>query len=355
MSTSDTQFQLPHRLEHFLAALSRLYKREHESEKLEIIVNAQVRVVEGATYEDWEDGGTNGHKVIFTLAEDLYLSFVNRRSTIESSICTDLNKLHNSQDEHFAEVIFELAEISDRDWRLESGVLQYPKRTVTKRAADRIWGEAGFRVFLSHKTEVKKETALLKDQLSLFGVAAFVAHEDILPTKEWQNEIESALESMDAFVALLTHDFHESLWTDQEVGYAIARSVPVVSVRLGRDPYGFIGKFQGLRCSWQEAPVEIAKLLIKNGRMIEAYIARLRQCGSFADGLELSKLLPLIETLTEKQVEDMRAAFSENSELNGCWGFTGVRAGQYGEGLAFHLSRITSQQYRLADRKIERA
>jgi hypothetical protein len=35
-----------------------------------------------------------------------------------------------------------------------------------------------------------------------------------------QNEIETALESMDAFVALLTENFHESLWTDQEVGYS---------------------------------------------------------------------------------------------------------------------------------------
>jgi len=90
---------------------------------------------------------------------------------------------------------------------------------------------------------VKKETAALKERLQLLGVSCFVAHEDIHPGHEWQDEIENALASMDGFAALLTEGFHDSAWTDQEVGYALARGVPMIAVRLGRDPYGFIGKF----------------------------------------------------------------------------------------------------------------
>jgi hypothetical protein len=41
---------------------------------------------------------------------------------------------------------------------------------------------------------VKTETAGLKERLHLYGVSALVAHEDIRPTKDWQDEIESALE-----------------------------------------------------------------------------------------------------------------------------------------------------------------
>src|ERR1017187_3416876 len=119
-------------------------------------------------------------------------------------------------------------------------------------------------MFLSHKSEVKKETAILKDALRLFGIAAFVAHEDIHPTKEWQDEIENALATMDGFVALITSSFHESDWTDQEVGYALARSVPIIAVRLERDPYGFLAKFQALTANWESAPEGIVKLLIKN-------------------------------------------------------------------------------------------
>ena len=65
-------------------------------------------------------------------------------------------------------------------------------------------------------------------------MSCFVAHVDIHPTKEWQDEIESALSSMDGFVALLTDKFHESDWTDQEVGFALARGVPIIAVRLKR-------------------------------------------------------------------------------------------------------------------------
>jgi hypothetical protein len=338
-----------------LAALSKVYKAQNHSESLGLIVNAVVRVIEGAeTYSNW-NRETNGHDVILTVPEDRFVRILDRRQAIQNAICADLNKFHSSEYECFAHVIIELADPPERDWRLESGMLDALKRTVTVKTANRIWGDSGFRLFLSHKSEVKKKAADLKEKLSLFGVCAFVAHEDIVPTKEWQYEIEAALESMDAFVALLTKDFHDSEWTDQEVGYAVARSIPMISVKLGRDPYGFIGKFQGLRCSWEEAPVQIVKLLIKNPRMVDAYIGALPACGSFADGIELSKLLPEIEALTDTQVSSLLQAFSGNVDLNGCWGFNGKGPGQYGKGLAFHLSRITGRQYQLTDaRKIER-
>jgi hypothetical protein len=335
-----------------LAALSKVYRAKKDTEKLTLIVNSVVRVIEGA------EAFTNcsGHDVVLTVPEELFVKILNHRETIQYTICEDLNKFHSSEGECFASVIIELADAPENDWRLESGVLVAPpRRSVTAKAVNRIWGNSIFRVFLSHRTEVKKETAALKEELGLFGIGAFVAHEDIMPTREWQNEIETAFESMDAFVALLTKDFHESLWTDQEVGYAVAKSIPMISVRLGRDPYGFIGKFQGLRCSWEEAPVQIAKLLIKNPRMVDAYIGALPTCGSFADGIELSKLLPEIETLTDTQVSSLLHAFSGNIDLRGCWGFTGKGPGQYGKGLAFHLSRVTGRQYQLTETgKIER-
>jgi len=37
---------------------------------------------------------------------------------------------------------------------------------------------------------------------------------------------------MDVLVAILTTGFRESHWTNQEIGVAIGRGVPVISVRL---------------------------------------------------------------------------------------------------------------------------
>lgn len=114
-------------------------------------------------------------------------------------------------------------------------------------ADTRFWLPGYFRLFLSHVSGFKAKTAQLQSALKPFGVSAFVAHEDIEPTKEWQDEIERALFSMHAMAALLIPGFHESKWTDQEIGVALGRGVLVIPVRRGLDPYGFIGKSQGLQ------------------------------------------------------------------------------------------------------------
>ncbi len=213
----------------------------------------------------------------------------------------------------------------------------------------RIWGDEGYRVFLSHKAEVKAQAAALKDKLGLFGMSCFVAHQDIKPTREWQDEIENALMSMDAFVALLTEKYHRSKWTDQEVGFAVCRGVPIVAVKLGLDPYGFIGKFQALSGEWGEAPDEvaigIARLLIKQPRMLDAYIAALPKCFTFNDGNTLSRVLPEVKKVADQQAEAMMSAYNRNLQLQGSWGFNGTRPSQFGDGLAVHLSRATGEKY----------
>ncbi len=111
----------------------------------------------------------------------------------------------------------------------------------------RFWQTNYFRLFISHLAEHKVKMSQLQGLLKDYGISAFIAHEDIEPTKEWMNEIEIALFSMDALAAILTPDFDKSRWTDQEVGMAIGRDVLVIPVRKGMDPYGFIGKYQGLQ------------------------------------------------------------------------------------------------------------
>ena len=93
------------------------------------------------------------------------------------------------------------------------------------------------KVFLTHLAAHRKCAADLQEALWGYGISAFVAHNDIVPTQEWQAEIETALPTCDALVALLHPEFHESNWTDQEIGFAMGRGVPVFSVRCGEDPY----------------------------------------------------------------------------------------------------------------------
>jgi hypothetical protein len=225
----ESKFKLSSNIERYLAALSKLYGQEGERLLQEIIVNSLVRVHEEWSFDNW-NGGTYGHALYLTVPEPLFLSAVKQKSDLQKRISKDLNGVHNIQDEFIHEVFLEMEIGEDGDWRKESGLLAVGKRIVPPDATKRIWGDESFRLFLSHKSEVKKETAELKDRLRLFGISCFVAHEDIHPTKTWQAEIENALASMDGFAALMTNGFHESDWTDQEVGFAFARGVPILAV-----------------------------------------------------------------------------------------------------------------------------
>jgi hypothetical protein len=51
---------------------------------------------------------------------------------------------------------------------------------------------------------------------------------------------------MDAFLAIHTEGFSKSVWTQQEIGFAGARGVKIISFKMGEDPTGFISKHQAL-------------------------------------------------------------------------------------------------------------
>lgn len=348
MSSKGPEFELSRDIEHYLAALSKFYQRDQKTEQLEVIVNAQIRVHEEWDYDNW-NGGIYGHALFLSLPENIYLNLIEDRSSLQHSICSDLNTLHNVQNEHISQVFIEMEHNEDRDWRRESGALQAARRTVSSQAASRIWGNGGFRVFLSHKAEAKKEAAQLSEALKVFGISAFVAHENIRATKEWQDEIENALTSADAFVALLTEKFHNSKWTDQEVGFALDRGIPLICVKLGLDPYGFIGKFQALSSDWEKAPIELAKLLIKQPRMLDAYIAALPKCRNFDEGITLAQVLGEIDSMTIAQADLIADAFNQDSQLHGCWALNGAKPSLYGTGLAPHLARTTGRKYVLTN------
>lgn len=223
-----------------------------------------------------------------------------------------------------------------------------PIRIVPLEVQTRIWGEGGFRTFLSHRSAVVQQTTDLKERLASFGISAFVAHRNINPTIEWQNEIENALASMGACVALMTADFHDSDWTDQEVGYAIARGVPIIAVNLARIPYGFIGKFQALQCNWDNAAEKIAGLLLSDGQMFDAYIEVLQKCGSFDHGNVLAKPLPHILSFRAEQIDKLIETFNENGEIQGSFGFYGQKARDYGPGLVFYLNKLGQRKFKLS-------
>lgn len=145
------------------------------------------------------------------------------------------------------------------------------------RQMPRIWTDTSkLRVFVSHLSVEKLKATRMRDCLAEHQMSAFVAHEDIEPTLEWQVQIERGLTNCELFVSLHTPGFSASHWTQQEVGYAVGRGVKIIAVRMGEDPVGFIQKNQALSRGSKIADAlasEIAELVKGDERLRDRYEA----------------------------------------------------------------------------------
>lgn len=189
-------------------------------------------------------------KLIYTIAEVLQerMTFSEIDSYFQTyKIPTDHNPSYYSKRVYVKEVlplisneiILEIA----RELEIDTPYSKTENKVVLNDAT--FWKPGYFKLFISHLASFKKQISQLKIELEKYGISGFVAHENIEPTKEWQDEIEKGLFSMEALCAVLMPDFNKSKWTDQEVGVAVGREILIIPIRRDMDPYGFIGKYQG--------------------------------------------------------------------------------------------------------------
>lgn len=189
------------------------------------------------------------------------------------------------------------------------------------------WRPGRLRIFLSHLSAHRAFTAELQSELLEYGISSFVAHNDIEPTLEWQTEIETALRTCHALVALLHTNFHGSNWTDQEIGYVMGRGLPAFSVRLGQDPYGFIGRFQGFNGNGKTA-AQLATELFNAYRsnkqtreqLAHGVIASFEASDSFAQARRIVALLETLEYWEPAFSARIQKAAETNGQIQSSWG-----------------------------------
>ncbi|MGH2749345.1 MAG: toll/interleukin-1 receptor domain-containing protein [Actinomycetota bacterium] len=190
-------------------------------------------------------------------------------------------------------------------------------------AEAKFWVEGRFHLFLTHVSPKKKFVGDVKEELFKFGVDGFVAHKDIEPTKEWVNEIDLALATCDALAAFLTPGFKKSDWTDQEVGYCMARWILIIPVIMGVTPYGFISRYQGLDALDLE-PTEVAVTIVAilseheltADRMADALVANFVNSGSYVDAQDNWKRLQrYVKSWTPERLRALEKSIDENRQV----------------------------------------
>lgn len=184
------------------------------------------------------------------------------------------------------------------------------------------WKVGYFKLFLSHLATFKVQTSGLQRALKQYGISSFVAHEDIEPSKEWQNEIEAGLQTMDAFVALLMPGFKESNWCDQEIGFAVGKGVLIIPVRKGLDPYGFIMKYQGIQSNGKtigDIADEIFQVIVSSpktrNKMLNSLSNAISQSTDEKEASEKLSILDNIPELPTDTLERLKEMVIDNNVL----------------------------------------
>jgi hypothetical protein len=187
------------------------------------------------------------------------------------------------------------------------------------------WESGTFRLFISHTSANAALAGELHDYFKTWRIHAFVAHTTIEPTREWERVIEAALSTCHALTALITADFVTSRWCDQEVGFCLGRRAPIVPVRIGVDPHGFIAKFQAARIGGGTPPLiadgifrALARHAALRELMVQPVVHRFAATRSF-DGARAN--FPLLEELppelwTRELVEVAEKAINDNRQLS---------------------------------------
>lgn len=182
-------------------------------------------------------------------------------------------------------------------------------------------------VFISHADEDKttaKEIAV--EMRKRQGVNVFVAHDDLDPGANWKSDLTQKIYECDAFVVLLTKDFHSAEWTEQEVGIAHTFKKRMIPIRFDKTATtGFMTDFQATKISWPIESSEIATLTDvivaysdEGQRHINGLIEQLRNSGSFIDANGCARILFNATTkFTPEQINKIANAYLENYEIRG--------------------------------------
>lgn len=204
----------------------------------------------------------------------------------------------------------------------ELGLLEEVNDHDVKGIEVSFWQPGYFRLFLSHLASFKIQTSHLQSALRKFAISSFVAHEDIEPTKEWQSEIEAGLKTMDALVAILMPGFPESKWCDQEVGVAVGRDVLIIPVRRGLDPYGFIGKYQGIQAQGKktgEVAEAIFNTLVKSqktkNKILLALSGSIINAITVEDALEKISIFNTLNSVPSDILQSLKQQIINNRRL----------------------------------------
>lgn len=314
---------LPAKIPNHLRRLHHYHSTDSGDSQLRLILeSARLYVIEEIDFDNY-DGGSAGHGIALFLPVEV-LGPVSPK--LQKKLTDDLLKAIReiagiTPGEYISYVHFELDDVNDDMFKASKSVLAASRAIV---GTSGIWQPDMVRVFISHRDNCKSSARELADALEAFGFTCFVAHDTITPMTQWRLEIEKGLVSMDVMLVYLTDDFHDSNWTNQEVGFALGSDKPLVMLKLGKkDPEGFIGHIQALKGDIDNPSgfaSNLAKILAdatrSKDRVQTAIVSTFANSPDWSETTRrFNQMKAVVQKLSEKELQIIVDAFRVNDQL----------------------------------------
>ena len=317
------EYEIPKRAVQFLCRLITEYTDSDFAHIGKVLAGSRY-FIQQTEEKNWY--GQYGHVLVLLVPDHLMGNIpVNEQQDIEVRLAEDLNKAaHFIDDEFISEVRFEHLEGHKNGSK--SFVISDEINELTDN--EQVAAPNTIEVFISHRDTDKKYVHQLASELKeRYGLSSFVAHDTIEPDEDWQNEIVNALNKMDIMVTFISDNFFKSVWTNQEIGFAFARDIPIISVKVGKeDPPGFIrtrqaiiGNTYDMKSNATEVWGVVKKRLLHKPLYRDFILHRFMQAYSYEIAADSFEELVSLPDLTDEEIELLVEAFNSNSQLYECY------------------------------------
>ena len=161
-----------------------------------------------------------------------------------------------------------------------------------------------------------------KTVLGEVGIDAFLAHEDLDTSEQWQERILSELRRCDLFVPLLSKNFLKSEWAPQEAGFIASRLSEVAIAPLsidGTTPSGFLSHIQSSRIQDDRITRELLVEPLERQfprKILPGLIRIAGEAGSFRSAEQtMLPLFPYFSIFTAEEAQALAEASVRNGQI----------------------------------------
>ena len=175
--------------------------------------------------------------------------------------------------------------------------------------------------FISYSHKDREYGGQAKVVLNKVGIDAFLAHDDLDVSEQWKRRILEELGRCNLFVPLLSKNFLESKWAQQETGYIASRPEIIIAPLSidGTTPFGFFSHIQGRRIAKDGIARELlVEPLVKHfpRTILPALIHIAGRAGSFRRAERLMRpLVPHFSRFTDNEAQALAEVSVDNGQI----------------------------------------